>query len=67
MAGRPRSQDCVRQLRFIPWIAMDVPMMTPFPGMDLKIAGTTLKKVGYRTIASIAAGLFKGIHVGRIG
>ena len=46
---------------------MDVPMMTPLPGMDLKIAGTTLKKVGYRTIASIAAGLFKGIHVGRIG
>jgi hypothetical protein len=45
---------------------MDVPMMTPIPGRNLTLVGTTLTKVGYQTIATIAAGLFKGIHVGRI-
>lgn len=66
MAGRARCQECVRRLRFILWIAMDVPMMTPIPGRNLTLVGTTLTKVGYQTIATIAAGLFKGIHVGRI-
>jgi hypothetical protein len=48
---------------------MDVPTMTPIPGSILKVASTTLKRVDYQTIATIAAILFNvglGASIGSV-